>query len=268
MNRFAVFGSPISHSLSPQIHAAFAAQFGIALTYERIPTEQGGLKNALAAFQKIDGKGANITLPLKHEAFTLCQRLSLSAQRAKAANTIGWNEQGELWGDNTDGEGLIHDLTHNHQLALTNKRILLLGAGGAASCVLSPLLAFSPTLVVVNRDITRARSMLTANPALKAMDYELLAKSDEAPFDLIINATSASLQESVPPLDVRYFKEAICIDLVYQQKELTPFLQWAKAHEASGLIDGLGMLIEQAALGFALWHSQVPNTQSVISQLR
>ena len=133
MKRFAVFGSPINQSLSPQIHEAFAAQFGMALKYERMLTEQGELKSALAAFQKMDGKGANITSPLKHEAFTLCQHLSLSAQKAKAVNTIGWNEQGELWGDNTDGEGLVKDLRHNQHLMLTNKRILLLGAGGVAS---------------------------------------------------------------------------------------------------------------------------------------
>ena len=268
MKRFAVFGSPISHSLSPQIHEAFAEQFGIALTYERIQTEQGGLKTALEVFHKANGKGANITLPLKHEAFTLCQHLSLRAQKAKAVNTIGWNEQNELWGDNTDGEGLIRDLTNSHHLVLTNKRILLLGAGGAAAGVLSPLLAFEPTLVIVNRDVTRARSLLTAHPALKAMNYEMLEKSDEQPFDLVINATAASLQESVPPLDARFLKEAICIDLAYQQKTLTPFLQWAKAHEAGALIDGLGMLVEQAALAFTLWHGQTPNTQPVISQLR
>ncbi len=268
MSRFAVFGSPIDHSLSPQIHEAFALQFGIALTYERILTEQGGLKSALAAFQKIGGKGANITLPLKHEAFMLCEHLSISAQKAKAVNTIGWNEQGELWGDNTDGEGLIQDLRHNHQLVLANKRILLLGAGGAAAGILSPLLAFSPTLVIVNRDVIRANSLLTAHPALKAMSYEMLANSNEAPFDYIINATAASLQAIVPPLDPRFLKEACCIDLAYQQKPLTPFLAWANDHGASQLIDGLGMLVEQAALGFSLWHGQTPNTQAVISQLR
>lgn len=268
MNKFAVFGSPINHSLSPQIHEAFALQFGIALTYERILTEQGGLKIALEAFHKNGGKGANITLPLKHEAFMLCEDVSISAQKAKAVNTIGWNEQGELWGDNTDGQGLIKDLTLNHQLDLTNKRMLLLGAGGAAASILSPLLAFSPTLVIVNRDVTRANSLLTAHPALKAMNYEMLTNSSEQPFDYVINATAASLQASVPPLDKRFIKEACCIDLMYQQKALTPFLEWAHNQGARQLIDGLGMLVEQAALGFARWHGQTPNTQAVISQLR
>lgn len=266
MKYFAVFGFPIHHSLSPQIHTAFAAQFGIALSYERLETRPGQLKDALAQFKQSGGVGANVTLPLKQEAYALCQQCSPRAEKAQAVNTVLWNEAGELWGDNTDGDGLVHDITHNQQLTLTAKRILILGAGGATAGILAPLLAFSPTLVIVNRDLGKAQVMVKAYPGVKALSYESVM--DEKPFDFIINATSASLENKKPPLAPHFLKGACCIDLAYRQHELTPFLEWAKAQQAAMTIDGLGMLVEQAALAFALWHGKQPQTADVLRALR
>ncbi|MCS5709819.1 shikimate dehydrogenase [Candidatus Berkiella aquae] len=265
MFEFAVFGDPISHSLSPQIHEAFGKQFDLKIRYERIHTRAGELQIALAKFKQQGGLGANITVPLKHEAFQLCQQVSARATKAQAVNTIGWTEQGELWGDNTDGEGLIRDLTVNHQLTLTHKSILLLGSGGAAAGILEPLLSFSPSLTVASRDLEKAKKMLPFK--IKSVLYEMLA-DEENVFDYIINATSASLYNEIPPIPLHYFEKTCCIDLAYRLKEPTVFLQVAKDHGASYIYDGLGMLVEQAALGFAKWHAKVPETQSVIKQLR
>lgn len=266
MKQFAVFGSPIDHSLSPQIHAAFAQQFGIHLNYERIKVERGELKNALAQWREKGGTGANVTVPLKQEAFELCQIHSTRAKQAQAVNTLGWNKAGQLWGDNTDGEGLVRDLTFNQQLTLSDKRILILGAGGATAGILAPLLALTPTIVIVNRDLHKAQMIAQSYPLVKALSYESI--TDEKPFDFIINATSASLQNTTPPLAPEFLRGVCCIDLAYRQFELTPFLQWAKAQGASMTFDGLGMLVEQAALGFALWHDKVPQTNTVLEALR
>jgi len=266
MKYFAVFGFPINHSLSPQIHTAFAAQCGIALSYQRIEARKGELQEALVQFKQSGGMGANITLPLKHEAYDLCQQHSARAKQAQAVNTLGWDDKGELWGDNTDGEGLVRDLTLNQQLTLTHKRILILGAGGATAGILAPLFAFSSTLAIVNRDLGKAQAMVKAYPGVKALSYESVM--DEKPFDYIINATSASLENKTPPLAPHFLKDACCIDLAYRQYELTPFLEWAKAQQAAMTIDGLGMLVEQAALGFALWHGKQPKTADVLRALR
>ncbi|MGE3318504.1 MAG: shikimate dehydrogenase [Candidatus Berkiella sp.] len=266
MKHFAVFGFPISHSLSPQIHAAFAAQLGIELSYERLEVKPGELKDALVQFKQKGGFGANITVPLKHEAYDLCQSLSSRAKQAQAVNTLGWNAAGELWGDNTDGEGLVRDLVINQQLTLTAKRILILGAGGATAGILAPLLSFSPTLVIVNRDLKKAQAMVQNYPGVKALSYEGIL--DEKPFDYIINATSASLQNAMPPIAPHLLREACCVDLAYRKNELTPFLTWAKAQQAAMTLDGLGMLVEQAALGFALWHGKQPQTAEVLKVLR
>ncbi|HRE30360.1 MAG TPA: hypothetical protein PLD88_00160 [Candidatus Berkiella sp.] len=161
MFEFAVFGDPISHSLSPQIHEAFGKQFGLTIRYERIQTRTGELQTALTKFKAQGGIGANITVPLKHEAFKLCQQVSSRATVAQAVNTIGWTPQGELWGDNTDGEGLIRDLTANHQLTLVHKNVLLLGAGGATAGILGPLLSFTPNLTVASRDVDKAKKKLS-----------------------------------------------------------------------------------------------------------
>lgn len=268
MLKFAVFGSPISHSLSPQIHSSFAKQFGITLNYERIQTEPGHLKASLIDFHKQQGIGANITVPLKQEAYGLCQRLSKSAELAQAVNTIGWNDNEEIWGDNTDGQGLIRDLTLNHQVTLTGKRILLLGAGGAARGILAPLLAFEPTLMIANRDLEKALLMISHYPQVAAVTYDGLLAHTQDPFDLIINATSASLDNHIPSLAPHVVNNACCVDLAYRFKEPTPFLQWAEKHHARKTLDGLGMLVEQAALGFALWHGQTPDTKAVIASLR
>lgn len=268
MKYFAVFGDPISHSLSPQIHEAFAQQFAIALRYERIRVSSGELKTNIESFRQQGGTGANITLPLKQEAFTLCEQLSARALEAQAVNTIGWNNKGELWGDNTDGEGFVRDLTNNHQLSLSHKRILLLGAGGAAAGILAPILSYAPTLVVVNRDLSRVQRLVAHYPQVKVMTYAMLTTADEAPFDYVVNATSASLTENLPPVLPLYIHDACCIDLAYRTAGLTPFLQWAKSLQASHVLDGLGMLVEQAAIGFALWHGQKPLTAPVLQRLR
>ncbi len=267
MGRLAVFGFPVTHSLSPSIHKAFAEQLDLVLTYEKIETQAGKLKNALENFRRQGGSGANVTLPLKQEAFKLCDQHTPAASYAKAVNTLFWKDT-ELWGDNTDGEGLIRDLTLNLQLNLKDKRILILGAGGAVCGILPPLLAHAPAaIVIVNRTLEKAQALATST-SLKAYNYEDFNASLEAPFDLVLNATSASLFNTLVPLEGKWVANAIALDLAYRQGQETVFMQWASVHNAKATYDGLGMLVEQAALAFACWYKQLPHTQPVMRMLR
>lgn len=267
MKHFAVFGSPVMHSLSPIIHQAFAEQVGVTLRYERILTPQGSLKEALQQFRAQNGYGANITVPLKEEAFALCKRHSSRALKAKAVNTLYW-ENDLLVGDNTDGEGLLRFLTTNLHLTLENKRILILGAGGTVRGILGPLLERQPqAIVIVNRTLDKASAL--ADPrSLKAYTYQGLQETKEAPFDIVINATSSSLQEMLTPLDSQWIENTIAIDVAYHQAHETPFQRWAKSHGAKAAHDGIGMLVGQAALAFKCWYGIAPETESVIKMLR
>ena len=266
--RYALFGHPIQHSLSPLIHARFARDTQQDLTYEAILAPLDGFQACVAQFQLDGGKGANITVPFKEQAFALCTQRSARAELAGAVNTFKF-ENGAIWGDNTDGAGLVADLTRNLGVALSGKRILLLGAGGAARGVIGPLLEGAPAqLVIANRTANRAHDLASAftQPGKPSVIGCGLDQANTA-FDLIINATSASLAGEMPSLSSQVFKpDALAYDMMYG-KGLTPFLQLGQQHGAR-LADGLGMLVEQAAEAFYVWRGVRPDTQAVIASLR
>ena len=277
---FAVFGDPIAHSLSPRIHQLFAAQFGIALTYRRVQVDAGGFAQAVSHFAAHGGRGLNITLPYKVEAWRLCQQrgnsLSPRAQRAEAVNTLKFSADG-VFGDNTDGVGLVRDIAHNLGAQIAGREVLVLGAGGAVRGILAPLLECAPKRVTIfNRTAAKARELaqkfLTLAEAegvvLRAWDGESAA--DETPaFGLIINATAASVKAQLPDnLDAGWVDtRSVIYDMMYA-KQPSPFMAWAQRCGAEILRDGLGMLVEQAAESFYLWHDLRPATAEVIDTLR
>lgn len=265
MPTFALFGSPIQHSLSPFIHRYFACLHGFNINYQAIETHTGQLAAALYRFRQKKGQGANITLPLKEEALHLCDHLSKAAKLSGAVNTLQWKNN-QLWGDNTDGEGLVQDLTVNLKLNLQNKRILILGTGGATRGIIHPLLARSATLIIVSRDERKAQHLAHLNSQITAFSYSALAQQDFK-VDIIINATSSSLQNLLPPIAERWVRKNIVIDLAYRFNQPTVFVQWAVNYQANAW-DGIGMLVEQAALSFQKWFQIKPNTRSLIEKLR
>lgn len=267
--RFAVFGHPVAHSLSPRIHASFGRQTGIALHYEAIDTTADALFDTLQAFAASGGIGANITLPLKQSAFALAATTTDRARRAGAVNTIVRSDDG--WhGDNTDGEGLVRDLTGRHGLDLRKRRTLLIGAGGAARGVAPALLdAGIADLYVVNRTSERADALVDAmgQPGRVHSRYldDLRALGE---FDLIVNATSAGHGSTLPSLPLSLLgPRVVAVDLSYGEAAV-PFLAWARANAVRDVIDGLGMLVEQAAESFALWHGVRPQTDDIHAKLR
>ena len=268
-DRYGVMGHPIAHSKSPRIHTAFARQTGQDIEYRAIEVQPGSFAQAVAAFRAQDGRGLNVTLPFKEEAFTLALDRSERAERARAANTLGFSADGRIWGDNTDGIGLVRDLTLNLGLPLAGRRVLLLGAGGAARGVVGPLLAEGLAgLVIANRTVARgealARDFQDAGP-VSACGFEALAGRR---FDLLINATSASLQGEVPPIPEDVLAPgAWCYDMMYADAP-TAFVRWGLTNRAAGTSDGLGMLVEQAAESFFLWRGIRPDTAPVIAGLR
>jgi shikimate dehydrogenase len=262
-DRYAVFGHPIAHSKSPQIHAAFARQTGQDMRYEAILAPLDGFADSVAAFIAAGGRGANVTVPFKEEAFRLASRQSPRAQRAGAANTLSFDADGIL-GDNTDGAGLVADLTRNLGFALAGKRILLLGAGGAARGVIEPLLDQQPAeLVIANRTVSRAEELAELfGHGVRACGFD----AADTPFDVVINATAASLAGDLPPLSPRVFtSDTLAYDMMYGRD--TPFLTFARTRGAR-TADGLGMLVEQAAEAFYLWRGVRPDTAPVIAALR
>ena len=262
-DRYAVFGHPIAHSQSPQIHTAFARQTGQDMTYEAILAPLDGFADSVAAFIAASGRGANVTVPFKEEAFKLANRLSPRAQRAGAVNTLSFDADG-IFGDNTDGAGLVADLTRNLNCALAGKRVLLLGAGGAARGVIEPLLDQQPAaLVIANRTVSRAEELAELfGRGVRACSFD----TANTPFDLVINATAASLAGDLPPLSPRVFTpDTLAYDMMYGRD--TPFLDFARTHGAR-TADGLGMLVEQAAEAFYLWRGVRPDTAPVIATLR
>jgi shikimate dehydrogenase len=262
-DRYAVFGHPIAHSKSPRIHAAFARQTGQDMTYEAILAPLDGFTASVATFIAAGGRGANVTVPFKEEAFELASRLSPRAERAGAVNTLKFEPDGIL-GDNTDGAGLAADLTRNLHCALAGKRILLLGAGGAARGVIEPLLDQRPAaLVIANRTVSRAQALAELfDRGIRACGFDAV----DAPFDLVINATAASLAGELPPLSPGIFTaDTLAYDMMYGRD--TPFLAFARA-EGAATADGLGMLVEQAAEAFFVWRGVRPDTAPVIAALR
>jgi len=267
-DHYAVIGNPISHSKSPLIHTEFAKQTEQNLDYVTREVPLDDLANGLKQLQAEGFKGINITVPFKEQAWKIVTDRSDHATRAGAINTILFNEDGSLYGDNTDGIGLCRDLVDNHQIELKGTRILLLGAGGAARGVIEPLLSYDPAeLVIANRTASKADNLAQRYNNfgnISGGGFDQLSGS----FDVIINATAASLQGEVPPLpDGILNSNASCYDMMYSDTD-TAFISWAKQHGANKTIDGLGMLIEQAAEAFRLWRSVKPDTQSAIKLLR
>ena len=267
--QFAVFGHPVAHSLSPRIHAAFGKQSGIPLDYVAIDAQPADFADALAAFAARGGAGANVTLPLKEAAFALCADTSERARRAGAVNTLVRN--GDAWhGDNTDGAGLVRDLTGRHGLDLRARRTLLIGAGGAARGVAPALLdAGIGDLFVVNRTAQRADALVDAlaQPGRVHPRYldDLVALGE---FDLIVNATSAARNGQIPTLPRALVgRRTAAVDLSYGEAAI-PFLAWARASGCHDMVDGLGMLVEQAALSFARWNGVEPETDAIYGALR
>jgi shikimate dehydrogenase len=266
----AVFGQPISHSKSPFIHAAFGEAEGIALNYRAIEAGPDTFAQVLSDFVAAGGTGASVTLPLKEAAFALCSATSNRAARAGAVNTL--MRRGDGWyGDNTDGVGLVRDLTSRQGLDLRGCRMLLLGAGGAARGVAPALMdAGIQQLVVSNRTAARADELvdLLGEPARAVSAYweDLRGQGD---FEVVINATSAGRGDSAPPVLPMSLvnSRTSAVDLNYGQSSVA-FLAWAGSAGCRKTIDGLGMLVEQAAEAFALWHGRHPDTDAVYAQLR
>jgi shikimate dehydrogenase len=266
-DQYVVIGNPVSHSKSPAIHAQFAAQTGESIAYERLAAPLDDFAACVHHFMQSGGRGANVTVPFKLEAFALATQLTPRAQAAGAVNTLSFDD-GRIVGDNTDGVGLVRDIVHNAGVVLEGRRILLLGAGGAARGVVMPLLAERPQqLVVANRTVARAQELVqsfpAAAPVLKAAAFDDLSGQ----FDVIINATSASLSADLPAVPATLFGPQVFVyDMMYAATP-TVFMQWAAQHGAR-VRDGLGMLVEQAAESFFVWRGARPDTAPVYALLR
>ncbi|MBV2091246.1 MAG: shikimate dehydrogenase [Candidatus Thiodiazotropha sp. (ex Ctena orbiculata)] len=269
MDKYAVIGNPIAHSKSPEIHTAFASQTGEAVTYERILGDKQNFAADVRRFMAEGGQGLNVTVPFKEEAWRLADELSDRAHTAGAVNTLIRLDNNLLRGDNTDGVGLVRDLMVNQGFRMADKRILMLGAGGAVRGVMRPLLEQKPKrIIIANRTASKAytlASVLTNYGQVAGCGLEELQGMQ---FDLIINGTAAGLEGEVPKIpDDILAKGGWCYDMLYSN-QATPFQIWGKAHHAARSLDGLGMLVEQAAESFRLWRSILPETPPVITMLR
>lgn len=267
MDQYAVFGNPIKHSKSPFIHTLFAHQTAQQLIYSAIEAPIDDFEGSLKRFFAGAGKGCNITVPFKEQAFQYAQQLTDRATLAGAVNTLKLTDDGLIIGDNTDGAGLVLDLRNNH-IDLKGARILLLGAGGAARGVCGPLLAESPQeLVIANRTFSKAETLVGLFNDLgniSAIEFSNLAGE----FDLIINSTSASLSGEIPPISTTLVRpETAIYDMMYSAHP-TVFNAWAKQLGARLVIDGLGMLVGQAAESFAMWRGLKPSATQVLTELR
>lgn len=268
MERYCVFGNPVAHSKSPRIHSEFARLTDQAMSYEARLAPLDGFAGALQAFLSEGGRGCNVTVPFKEEAWRLAQVRSPRAEKAGAVNTLLPGKDGRLYGDNTDGVGLVRDLVRNAGVSLRGRHVLVLGAGGAVRGVLSPLLAEKPAaLVVANRTVEKAAllaRLFADEGPVTACSFEALAGQS---FDVVINGTSASLQGDLPPLpDGLFAPGALAYDMMYGAAP-TVFLRWA-ATQGAQTRDGLGMLVEQAAEAFFLWRQQRPDTAPVLAGMR
>lgn len=287
-------GNPLKHSKSPRIHQLFAHQFDIPLHYARIQVDLGGFAQAVSHFAAQHGTGLNITAPFKMEAWQLCQRpanrLSETARTAEAVNTLHFTPDGKIHGDNTDGIGLLRDLQQNLNWQIADKRILILGAGGAVRGILAPLLQRAPArILIANRTAEKAKTLAQAfHPQAKAAKCTLTAcalpqlapNPSQPPFDLLINATSATLNGNLPSaltnlnLTAHLHPNTLAYDMVYapdtdtKTAAPTAFIRWARENGITHAHDGLGMLVEQAAESFYLWHNKRPDTAPVLAALR
>lgn len=268
LKRFAVFGNPIAHSKSPIIHQAFAQSLDIELVYERRLAPVDGFAQSVESFFAEKGIGANVTLPFKEQAFDLCQVTTQRAKVAGAVNTL-WQQEGVLHGDNTDGLGLVKDMTANLGWQLSGKHMLILGAGGAVRGIIEPLVAAGiASITVANRTLERAQHLANDMAAHKiAIDVTELA-AIKGQYDVVINAISAGLKGEMPPLPSSLVSQnGYCYDLLYANGD-TPFIAWAKQQGIKHTADGLGMLVEQAAASFNQWLAASPQTLPVIRLLK
>ncbi|MDD1783986.1 shikimate dehydrogenase [Enterovibrio sp. ZSDZ35] len=268
MDKYVVVGNPISHSKSPFIHTLFARQTAQDMTYQTLEAPLGGFDDAVTAFFNDGGKGCNVTVPFKENAYSMATMLTERAKLAGAVNTLKKLDDGGILGDNTDGEGLVQDLI-SHHVQIEGANILLLGAGGAARGVVLPLLKHEPaSLVIANRTVSKAETLA----ALFAEHGKVDAKSCDAlegqTFDVIINSTSASLSGERPqiPASVMHVNTVV-YDMVYGSG-VTSSNQWALDNGAARVIDGLGMLVGQAAESFTIWRGIRPGTGQVLRELR
>ncbi len=269
IDNYAVMGNPVAHSKSPLIHQAFALETSQSIRYQAILVPLDGFANAVHVFCAAGGKGLNITVPFKEEAWRLAVRRTPRAELAGAVNTLRFSLSGEIEGDNTDGTGLLRDLEQN-DVGLNDRRILILGAGGAVRGVIGPLMEKRPArLVIANRTISRAETLRSQFNQFKQLSIcSLTDLATFSSFDLIINATSSGLHGELPPLPASLIgPQTCCYDMVYGDVEPV-FVRWAKKQKAQLALDGLGMLVEQAAESFYVWRGVRPATTLVIRMLR
>jgi shikimate dehydrogenase len=265
-DKYAVIGHPVSHSKSPLIHKMFAEQTGQDMSYEAIEAPLDGFAATIQRLRDEGYKGCNITVPFKHEAYQLANEHSGRARAAHAVNTLLFQD-GQILGDNTDGVGLVTDIEQNLGYKFLFKRVLLMGAGGAAHGVIWHLFNAGAAIIISNRNMDKAEKLAAefeGYGTVFAKSYEALAGQQ---FDIVINATSSGLSDELPPLPQGLFKPgALAYDMMYGKQ--TPFLRFAQEQGASKLADGLGMLVEQAAVAFQKWREVTPDTAPVIARLR
>ena len=264
MDRYAVIGNPVAHSLSPEIHRAFAEQTGQRVAYGKLPAPANGFQKTAESFFTAGGLGLNVTLPFKGNAFDWVHEARGAAARAEAVNTIAL-DGGRTAGYNTDGEGLVGDL-RARGVHLAGRSLLVIGAGGAVQGVLPALVdARAGRVVVANRTVSRARALAARYPA----NVEGVALDALTPgFDVVINGTSAGLEGQGALIDERVVRDAVCYDMLYSRDGRTPFCRWASGAGAASVADGLGMLVEQAGAAFAIWRGVRPDARKVFEELR
>ena len=278
-SNYGVMGNPVKHSKSPEIHSLFADQCNVPMKYDRIQVDAGGFDQAVSHFSAHGGAGLNVTVPYKVEAWKMCKSnqntISQRADLAEAVNTLKFGQDGSVSGENTDGAGLVSDLEKNIGLELANQRILVIGAGGAVRGILGPLLDRVPTgITIANRTVIKASTLVDRFSSKIEMNPTTLVKScslsdiPEQPYDLVINGTAASLEGSLPGINPACLgPDSTVYDMMYSLQP-TVFMSWALSCGAGRAHDGLGMLVEQAAESFFIWHGQRPQTGPVIQALR
>jgi shikimate dehydrogenase len=268
-DRYAVVGHPVQHSRSPMIHQLFARQTGEKLSYELIDASPSDFEVAIRGFGAAGGKGLNITVPHKQAAFELATECSIEAGRANAVNTLSFKAGGAIHGDNTDGSGFYRDLSVNQAQTVADKRVLILGAGGATRGILAPLLdAQATSILIANRTVARAELLVEqfdGDKQLAACEFGALEA--QQPFDIVINATSAGMRgESLPFPEHCVGPMSFCYDLAYGLKG-TPFVSWARGQGVAKAVQGWGMLVEQAAESFYIWRGVRPDTAAILAKI-
>jgi shikimate dehydrogenase len=268
-DRYGVVGHPVGHSWSPFIHGLFARDTGQTLSYRLFDFTPEELEPRVRDFFTLGGRGLNITVPHKIAAVAIAAQLTTRATHAGAVNTLAMQKDGTILGDNTDGAGLVRDLCDNLGLVIIRRRILIIGAGGATRGVMAPLLALEPAeIVIANRTAERAKEMALAFTRLGSVQGVGFRDVSAPPFDVVINATSASLSGELPAVPTSVIgPETVCYDMAYGKTD-TPFMRWALNHGCARAVQGWGMLVEQAAESFRVWRGVKPSTASVLTALK